>query len=68
MPHACILEATKQKMASSCTPGRTDAKSKLMDLKERLERCWKLNLDWSLYPEHIKKVCAQADFDLASIN
>lgn len=42
-------------MATFSSPGRGDLRAKLVDLKGRLEKCWKLSLDWSLYPEHIRK-------------
>lgn len=38
------------------TPGRGEKIKLLMDLKERLDKCWRLSLEWNLYPEHIKKV------------
>ena len=42
-------------MATLSSPGRGDPRAKLVDLKGRLEKCWKLSLDWNLYPEHMKK-------------
>ena len=43
-------------MATLASPGRSDSKSKLWELKQRLERCWELSVDWSLYPDHVTKV------------
>ena len=30
--------------------------SKLRETRQRLEKCWKLDIDWSLYPQEIKEV------------
>lgn len=29
---------------------------KLKETRHRLEKCWKMDLDWTLYPEIIKEV------------
>jgi hypothetical protein len=30
--------------------------AKLRETRKRLEKCWELDLDWSLYPQSLKKV------------
>lgn len=42
------------KMAS---PGRTaDYRKKVADTRKYLEACWKVDIDWNLYPEYITTV------------
>ena len=36
------------------TPKRINLMGK--ETRERLERCWKEDIDWDLYPEPLKKV------------
>lgn len=43
-------------MAALVSPGRGESKAKVYELKQRLQRCWELPLNWSLYPDHITKV------------
>lgn len=33
-----------------------DAWEKLKETRSRLEKCWKMDIQWSLYPETITKV------------
>ena len=43
-------------MAAYKSPGRNDSQVKAWEMKSRLEKCWTLPLDWSLYPKHLKDV------------
>ena len=43
-------------MASLTSPGRTESQAKVWELKQRLQRCWDLSLNWDLYSDHITKV------------
>jgi len=40
------------------TPKRLSEIDILLILKKRLEKCWELDIDWSLYPSFLKKVIA----------
>lgn len=40
-------------MASTCS---SDSWSKLLETRQRLERCWSLDIDWDLYPTTFKNV------------
>ena len=33
-----------------------DTWEKLKETRSRLEKCWKIDIEWSLYPETIKRV------------
>lgn len=48
-----------EKMAHLPSPGRSESKAKVWELKQRLHKCWDLSLDWSLYPHHITTGCMQ---------
>ena len=43
--------------AISSSPSRRNAMSKLGELKQRLQHCWDLKLNWDLYAEPITEVC-----------
>ena len=36
--------------------------SKMKETRHRLENCWKIDLNWSLYPETLKQVSMHAFF------
>lgn len=36
--------------------GGSDIWEKLKEARSRLEKCWKMDIEWSLYPETIKRV------------
>ena len=38
------------------TPRKIDLESRALDLKNRLQKCWDLDLDWTLYPDFLTKV------------
>ena len=42
--------------------------SKMKDTRHRLENCWKTDLNWSLYPEALKKVSVLASYLLQAGN
>lgn len=27
------------------------------DTRQRLEKCWEVDVNWNLYPSHLKEVC-----------
>lgn len=27
------------------------------DTRQRLEKCWEVDVNWNLYPRHLKEVC-----------
>ena len=51
-----------KEMATPFSSGRGDPRAKLVDLKGRLEKCWKPSLDGNLYPEHIKKASYHVNY------
>lgn len=55
----------------SCIYRKTDMAtpeswSKLKDTRKRLQKCWDMDLDWSLFPEALKAVSHKADRVLPS--
>lgn len=44
-------------MATVSSASRAESKAKVWELKQRLEKCWDLPLNWSLYPQHVTEVC-----------
>jgi len=38
------------------TPKKLAETDALLILKKRLEKCWELDIDWSLYPSFLQKV------------
>ena len=36
------------------TPKRLEIESRGAEMIKRLERCWESDIDWTLYPEHLK--------------
>ena len=50
----CSTWSGVEKMASLTV--RVEAKVKGQELKHKLEKCWSLMLNWSLYPTHVAEV------------
>lgn len=51
-----LRQSVALRAIAMATPNRMDGKLRAWEMKERLERCWKLHLDWSLYPPHVRTV------------
>ena len=41
--------------------------SKMKETGQRLENCWKMDLNWSLYPESLKQVSIHVFFLIVSL-
>ena len=39
------------------TPWRLDIEGRAVEIKARLEKCWRCDIKWELYPEELGKVC-----------
>ncbi len=39
-----------------------DSWAKLKETRQRLEKCWEVDINWSLYPSSLKEVCTKQHF------
>jgi len=39
------------------TPKRLELESRGTEMRRRLKKCWKTDIDWALYPKHLREVC-----------
>ena len=48
-----LVQTCKHMVKMAWTP---DNWAKLKATRQRLEKCWDIDIDWSLYPEQLKEV------------
>ena len=43
-------------MAAISSPKRAESQVRAWEIKQRLQKCWDHQVDWNLYPKHMKEV------------
>lgn len=44
-------------LSNMATPQRLDTEARGVEMKSRLEKCWRHDINWELYPKELRKVC-----------